>query len=29
MKYFEKYTSNTVAASGNQCFFVNEDEKNI
>ncbi len=29
MKYFEKYSSNTTAGSGNQSFFVNDDENKI
>ena len=29
MNFFDKYVSNTLAGSGNQCFFINEDDKKI
>lgn len=29
MKYFEKYTSNTAGASGNQYIFTNDDENEV
>ena len=28
-KYFEKYTSNTIAGSANQFFFVTDDDKQL
>ncbi len=29
MNYFKKYTSNTLAGSGNQYFYINEDENRV